>query len=215
MLRSAALRVFTTDKFQNRGEFGELLLHMVLKETMHTLPAISKLYYKDSANDTVKGFDAVHVVVAENQLQLWLGEVKFYTDINAAIKAVISELKAHLQADYLRGEFLAITNKIDPTWPQADRLKLLLSGSTTLDKVFDSLCVPILLTYDGPITGAYTKHCAEYFEELTKELRNIYEVFTANTLPDEVQFHLFLVPLKTKGILIKQLDEKLKAWQKI
>lgn len=215
MLRSAALRVFTTDKFKNRGEFGELLLHMILKETMHTLPAISKLYYKDSANDTVKGFDAVHVVEANGSLQLWIGEVKFYADIHAAIKAVVAELKDHLEPGYLRGEFLAITNKIDPVWPHAQKLKLLLSTSTSLDNVFDTTCVPILLTYDGPVTGSHTKHSPGYFDELTTELREIYAHFTENELPTNCQLHLFLVPLKTKQVLIEKLDEKLKAWQKI
>src|SRR5687767_7049741 len=39
-VRAAARRVYTTDKFQKRGEFGELLLHVILKEAMKTLPAI-------------------------------------------------------------------------------------------------------------------------------------------------------------------------------
>ncbi|MEN3029932.1 Hachiman antiphage defense system protein HamA [Chromobacterium amazonense] len=37
--------------------------------------AISKIYFKDAVNNTVKGFDAVHVLATQNGLELWLGEV--------------------------------------------------------------------------------------------------------------------------------------------
>jgi hypothetical protein len=215
LLRTAASRVFTTSKFRNRGEFGELLLHMVLKETMASIPAISKIYYKDASNDTVKGFDAVHVVAIDGQLQLWLGEVKFYADINDAIQKVVQELQDHTESNYLRGEFCAITNKIDPAWPHAEKLKLLLSPSVSLDEIFDAACIPVLLTYDGDVTAAHSEHCATYFEDLQVELLAIYSKFASQRLPTDISIHLFLIPLKTKEILITHLDQKLKAWQSI
>src|ERR1700722_19311819 len=78
-LREAAKIIFQSQNV-NRGEFGELLLHGIIKETFETIPAISKIYFKDGPNETVKGFDAVHVVAHGNNLELWLGEVKFYND---------------------------------------------------------------------------------------------------------------------------------------
>ena len=123
MVAQAAMSVYESTNLTRRGELGELLLHVMLRQVFNTLPAISKYFYKDNRNDTVKGFDNVHVVVDGQELQLWLGEVKFYTDIGAAIRDVIPELIAHTTRDYLRAEFTAITNKIDPAWPHADRLK--------------------------------------------------------------------------------------------
>jgi hypothetical protein len=64
-IRKAARRVYTTDKFHRRGEFGELFLHICLRQTFDTLPAVCKIYYKTANNDTVKGFDAVHVVASD------------------------------------------------------------------------------------------------------------------------------------------------------
>lgn len=215
LLAQAARRVYRTEKFKNRGEFGELLLHVVLKQVFDTLPAISKIYYKDSANDTVKGFDAVHVIATSTALELWLGEVKFYTDIDSAIRDVVAELAKHTEVDYLRGEFIAIKSKIDPNWPQAERLKRLLDDNVSLDQVFDSTCVPVLLTYDGEVTGRHTKHCDDYFKELEAELREVHSKFASSGLPRGLKLHLFLVPLATKAVLIEALDEKLKAWQKI
>lgn len=215
LLRQAATRVYTTGKFKNRGEFGELLLHVVLRDIFGTLPAITKIYYKDSSNDTVKGFDAVHVVPTRKGLELWLGEVKFYGDARSAIRDVVKELEKHTKSEYLRSEFVAITNKLDPNWPHAERLKALLHHRVSLDKVFEAVCVPVLLTYDGPVISRHVRHSGEYIAEVTDELVGIHRQFRANKLPAGVRIHLVLIPLKTKTRLTEILDEKLKAWQAI
>jgi len=80
-LRKAARLVYKTEKFKNRGEFGEIFLHAAIRSVFDSIPAISKIYYKSSHNDTVKGFDCVHVVGPVDDLELWLGEVKFYNEI--------------------------------------------------------------------------------------------------------------------------------------
>src|SRR5258708_2210489 len=52
LIRAAARSIYTTEKFKNRGEFGELLLHIAIRQVFQTLPAISKIYYKDADNVT-------------------------------------------------------------------------------------------------------------------------------------------------------------------
>lgn len=215
LIRHAARRIYETDKFKNRGEFGELLLHVALRQTANTLPAVSKIYYKDSANDTVKGFDAVHVVPTDEGLELWLGEVKFYSNITAAVRDVVNELQAHLHKDYLKGEFLAIINKIDKEWPYADTLIKLLDEKTSLDEVFSSFCIPVLLTYDGDATCKHKESTPDYIEELLIELQEIRKNFVEKSVSIPHKIHLFLVPLSTKDKLISYLDEKLKHWQSI
>lgn len=211
MIRKAAKAVYSTDKFKNRGEFGELLLHVILKMTMRTLPAVSKIYYKDSANDTVKGFDAVHVVPSDTGLELWLGEVKFYADISAAIRDVASELDQHLAADYLRSEFVAILNKVDEHWPHAQQLMTLLDERTSLDQVFEACCIPVLLTYDGAATAEHEVFTDEYKAALIEEMRAIKERFENRVSAVPHRIHLFLVPLRTKEILVQTLHQKLEA----
>ncbi|MFN8859086.1 MAG: DUF1837 domain-containing protein [Gemmatimonadaceae bacterium] len=215
LIAQAAQRVYKTKKFRKRGEFGELLLHVVLKHVYETVPAISKIYYKDSANDTVKGFDAVHVVVSDEALELWLGEVKFYSKIDVAIRDVTNELVKHTDAEYLRSEFLAIRGKIDPSWPHADRLKLLIDENVSLDEVFDCVCIPVLLTYDGEVTQRHSALSDNYKSELQAEIAKIYQRFASGSLPPAIKIHLFLVPLATKTLFLQALDEKLRTWQKI
>lgn len=215
MVGQAARAVYASGNYQARGEFGELLLHVVLRQVFNTYPAISKYYFKDSANDTVKGFDAVHVVATDVGLELWIGEVKFYTDIATAIRDVVEELEGHTQRDYLRSEFTAILHKVDDRWAHAERLRALLDVNTSLDKVFDAVCLPVLLTYDSPTIASFSTVSNEFKRAFEDEVMAHYKRFCSKSLPDRVRIHLFLLPLSSKGELVRRLDERLKACQAI
>ena len=214
LIKRAAQVVYATDKYQRRGEFGELLLHAVVRQLFDSKPAISKLFYKDSANDTVKGFDAVHVVPADDRLELWLGEVKFYDDAARAIRDVVEELRAHTDVNYLRAEFALIINKIDDAWPFADRLKRLLDPTTSLDEVFDCLRLPVLLTYDSDVVAGHQSWDDPYLALFEEEVRAVCTRFAGNDLP-KITIHLLLVPLKEKRALLAALQAKLEAWRNI
>jgi hypothetical protein len=214
-LQRAAELVYKTKKFENRGEFGELMLHALISDLFQSNPAISKIYYKDSHNSTVKGFDAVHIVLSEKAFELWLGEAKFYKNIDAAIKAVVGELKKHSDNDYLRGEFALITTKIDESWEYAEKLKLLLHPDVSLDKIFDRVCIPVLLTYESETVQNYESLKSEYELKLRSEILANYDKFSKSDLPKDLKIHLVLFPLKSKSELLTSLQGRLEAWQKI
>lgn len=211
----AAKTIYASEKFQSRGEFGELLLHVLLRQRFKTVPAISKYFYKDSRNDTVKGFDAVHVVATDTTLELWLGEVKFYDNISIAISHVVKELTEHTERNYLRDEFAAITNKIDDSWQHAERLKKLIHPNTSLDDIFDCVCIPVLLTYNSSAVSSHSQVNDQYKKDFESEVRKHHSTFISKTLPSNVKVHLFLLPLNTKSSLLVALDSKLKKWQSL
>lgn len=214
LLARAAASIYQSDKYKKRGEFGEILLHAMIRQQFGSLPAIAKYYYKDSANDTVKGFDAVHVVPADHgEWELWLGEVKFYSDIGAAIRDVVAELQEHTGRDYMRSEFAAIVNKLDDELPQAGQLRGLLGQNTSLDNVFSRVCIPVLLTYDSSLFAEHSRATIEYREAFDKEVRLHHAAFAGKTLPTTVTIRLFLFPLKRKMDLIQLMDETLKKFQ--
>lgn len=216
LLRSAAKIVYDSDKFRARGEFGELLLHAVVRQLFDSEPAISKLYYKDSANNTVKGFDGVHVVVSDQEeLELWLGEVKFYKDPKDAIRDVVKELRDHYSDEFLRAEFAVITRMLDPTWEHSEHLLALLDEHTSLDQIIDRIRVPVLLTYDSAIVNAHSDTGDPFPERFQAEIEELHAVFREKDLPASILVHLLLVPLASKQILVEALDAKLKAWQAI
>ena len=213
LVAQAAMSVYESTNLSRRGELGELLLHVMLRQVFNTLPAISKYFYKDSRNDTVKGFDNVHVVVEGQELHLWLGEVKFYSDVGAAIRDVIPELVAHTSRDYPRAEFTAITNKIDPAWPHADRLKKLLDRNTSLDDVFNNVCIPVLLTYDSAVINDHAAVTSAFLTAFEAEVCEHHRSFAERSLPTGLTIHLFLLPMKRKADLVRAFDERLRACQ--
>lgn len=215
LIREAARKVYKTKKFQNRGEFGEIFLHAAIRQVFGSLPAISKIYYKSTRNETVKGFDAVHVVLSKEGLELWLGEAKFYNEINAAIRDVTEELQAHIERDYLRDEFVLISGKIDANWPYADELKKLLSPNTSLDQVFRRACIPVLLTYDSPCISNHKEYSEFYNTEFQQEIIAYHKTFSSKKLPKNITIHLILLPLEAKEKLISELDNKLRGWQNL
>lgn len=216
LMREAAKKVYKSEKFENRGEFGELFLHAAIRQVFGSLPAISKIYYKSARNNNVKGFDAVHVVGPPEDMELWLGEAKFYDEIGRAIRDVVAELKTHIGRDYLRDEFLLIKGKVDDASEHADQLRKLLSPNTSLDTIFKRVCIPVLLTYDSTCLANHTSITEEYHrefeEEIMKHHRRFVEKATAE-LPDTLTIHLFLFPLHTKVALINALDKRLRTWQ--
>lgn len=215
MFAKAAQSIYLSTKYKSRGEFGEVLLHAMIRQRFKTIPAISKYYYKDSNNDTVKGFDAVHVVENEGELELWLGEAKFYEKLTDAIAAITAELEEHTQRDYLRNEFAAITNKIDDSSPFAEKLKKLIDKNTSLDEIFARTCIPLLITYDSDAVGKNKAVCATYDAEFKAEVEKNYRALLGKIpgLPAELRLQVLLFPLKSKQNLIKVMDEVLKTWQ--
>jgi hypothetical protein len=213
MMRRAALTVYTSEKYQKRGEFGELLLHAVVRQEFNSSPAISKIYFKTATNDTVKGFDAVHVVGKPGKLELWLGEVKFYEDIKLAIRDVSKELKDHTGADYLRQEFALITSKLDQDWPHREEIQKLLHPNTSLDSVFKQVCIPVLLTYDSDCISAHSVCSAPFVEQFKNEILSHHKSFAAKSPVLPVKVCLFLVPLHSKKNLVEAMHRRLKSWQ--
>lgn len=218
LMREGARKIYDSEKFKNRGEFGELFLHAAVRTVFQSEPAISKIYYKTSANDTVKGFDAIHVVGPPEDMELWIGEVKFYKDIARAIRDVIPEINDHTQRDYLKDEFMWIKGKIDDASAHAEQLGKLLSPNTSLDDVFKRACIPVLLTYESKCVDDYDECSAEYCKAFDEELRTHHHRFREKlseiALPENLVIRLFLLPIHIKDALIEMLDEDLKGWQK-
>lgn len=217
VMREGARKIYDSEKFENRGEFSELFLHAAVRTVFQSEPAISKIYYKTSANDTVKGFDAVHVTGPPDDMELWIGEVKFYKDIGAAIRDVVAEIGAHTQRDYLKDEFMWIKGKVDHASAHAEQLRKLLSPNVSLDAVFKRACIPVLLTYESNCVASYDECSAEYCDAFDQELRTNHERFRKKlgeiALPQDLVIRLFLLPLHIKEALIEALDENLRAWK--
>lgn len=211
MVDEAAKRVYTSEKPKSRGEFGELLLHAVLRSHCDSEPAMSKIFFKSGDNDTVKGFDCVHIVPSGDSLELWFGEAKFYNAVRPAIREVVEELERHLGTAYLRREFALVQSKIDPNWPYAAQFRELIAKSRPINEIFDVIRIPVLITYDSSVINAHNEVSPDYIAALELEARQALDYFLERSasLPDEVRVHLLLVPVKKKAVLVQHLHRRL------
>jgi hypothetical protein len=132
---------------------------------------------------------------------------------------VLEELELHLATDYLRTEFAAITDKIEPDWEHASQLAKLLDESVSLDEVFKRVVIPVFITFDSEITERHRTHTAEYVAEMTAFVQQQYSGFQKRiadrNLPPSIRVHLILMPLATKEKLQSEFDRRLKAWQQL
>lgn len=216
-LSKSAKMVYMTDKYKRRGEIGELILHGILRDFYDAEPAVSKLYFADGPNETVKGFDAVHVVVnADKKLDLWLGEAKLYGDMRDAITQVVKSLKEHVDQDFLRREFLAVTNKFDAGWEHKEQLEDLLDENTSLDVIVEHIVMPVLLTYKSSAINRYDKVCDEYENDLIGEAREAWQQFqTKLGCNFPVTIYFIVLPLEDTAKVREIAHEVLLNYQKL
>jgi hypothetical protein len=174
---------------------------------------VAKVYFKDAANDTVKGFDCVHLRGTGAEVELCLGEVKYYTSINSAVTDVTEELKKHLAFDYLRAEFIPIRRKAEASPEDEQLIEKMTDKNISLDSVVKRICVPVLLAYDSAAVDAAKSVSDEFIIAIAKEVKPIYDNFVAK-LPDlPFRVHLCLLPMGSKAELSRHFDEVLKACQ--
>ena len=205
-------------KYLKRGEFGELILHLILKDFHSTVPLISKIYFKDSYGHAVHGFDSVHI--HEDSKTLWLGESKLYTDGKKGVEALISDLKEHFRRDYLNDEFSIISNRLKDSKNVKQEYWLnLLDSDTALKNQLSKIVIPMICTYT---CNVFNNHVDEtdvvFLSELEKELallKSHFESKNDHPLKDKLNVVLILFPVLSKNELVKKMHHKLSLMQKL
>jgi hypothetical protein len=205
--------VFGDGPIDRRGEPAEILLHIICRQLFQSETVINKVFFKTAGNDVVKGFDGIHIVHAPDGLELWLGEAKFYTDRDAAIRDAITSVQVHLKTNYLRGEFALVTDKIDSDWRYGHEVRQLIHENVPIQDVFTRVTVPVLLAYDSPVMRAHTRVTTQFVSEFESEMREGLLRFATGcgaSLP--VRVRLFLSPMASKRQLVTELEQRLPAW---
>ena len=214
-LKEAALSIYTTDKYRRRGEFGELILHLLLRDFCGTIPLISKIFFKDNDNMTLHGFDGVHVTDNQAEKVLWLGESKIYTDGKAGVVALADDLRKHLEHDYLRREFCLISKKLPELVPESEHWRELLNVHQKLETILDSICIPMVCTYSSGLFSDHNDNTEEYIEAFVKECKKLHELFKSKAVTGKITIILMLLPVPSKDDLVEELDTRLKHMQAI
>lgn len=195
-----------------RGEFGELLLHLLLRDFKGTIPLISKVYFKDAAGVPAHGFDAVHISPNENIL--WLGESKFYLDGKAGIKELLKDLSKHFTRNFLDEQFIIIKKNLENnSIPQREEwIKTISSCSKLRDKI-SMINIPMLCTYPHDIYQHFADltvpDAVSYHEANIRALKEYFDTNNTHPLQSQLNIILLLFPVRDKDELVKVLHEKL------
>ncbi|WP_419173418.1 DUF1837 domain-containing protein [Halobacteriovorax sp.] len=206
-----------TDKYLRRGEFGELVLHLILRDHFNTIPLLSKIYFKDSLGHTVHGFDCVHIEPGSKTL--WLGESKLYINPKKGLTELVKDIEEHFKVDYLDSEFSLIAKKIKlfDNIPEADHWKKLLSSSTKLKDKLNDIYIPLLCTYSCELFDKYDDETEQKFlEEYEEKIRGLKKYFderNKHSLKKKLKIIIILLPVKCKKTLVKKLHNKLSLMQ--
>ena len=190
------------EKYLKKGEFGELILHLILRDFIDTLPLISKIYFKDSDGVTVHGFDAVHIgpdLKKENQKSIYFGESKMYKDGQYGVKALLEDVETHFRKDFLKREFALIGKKKDAFrkleeyedlntkeeyknfleqkdfW--FDKIDEVVSKNGKLQDLFSSVTIPLLCTYTSKLFNNFNETNEQFIEEYEKEIKKLKKIF--------------------------------------
>jgi hypothetical protein len=207
------------NNYLRRGEFGELILHLLLTDYNNTIPLLAKIYFKDSNNETVHGFDAVHIQPSTQTL--WLGESKLYFDGRKGIDSLISDIKTHFERDYLAEEFTLILKKIYPyeKIPEKETWVKLLNRSKQLSEVLQNVTIPLLCTYNSDNFSKYDDTAIQSFiDDYDREVVGLKEYFDKrNNHPwkTNLSIILLLFPVKCKKELVSRLHNRLYHMQRI
>jgi hypothetical protein len=214
-LQDAAKTVYTTDKYKSRGEFGELILHLLLRDFCNSIPLISTIYFRDAPNIPAHGFDGVHVTIEGNEKKLWLGESKLYKSGKDGVKDLTNDIVKHFNADYLRQQFNLITRKLPTDVPEIEHWRTLMHKNQKMDVIFSSIVIPMVCTYNSQLFIDHNDETAAYIDDFKKECLALQSEFNKNKPATNLEIILLLLPVADKDELNRELDERLKSMQKI
>lgn len=214
-LKEAATTIYTTEKYKKRGEFGEIVLHLLLRDFCNSIPLVSKIYFKDSNNVAVHGFDGIHVTIEGDVKKLWLGESKFYSSGSEGVKALLKDVKDHFSEDYLRSEFTLISRKIHKDTPEASHWKKLMHKHQKLENIFQSVCIPLVCTYTSDLFKSHTDESSQYLLDFENECRELKKEFDGKNIHTNLEIILMLLPVPDKNELNDAFHKRLKSAQKI
>lgn len=199
-------------KSSNRGEFGELLLHLLLRDFKATIPLVSKVYFKDSSGVPAHGFDSVHISPKEKIL--WLGESKFYVNSKNGVSELIEDLLNHFKKDYLNEQFSIIKKNLNNNGiPMREEWIETLSNCNKMSDKINIINIPLLCIYPHDIYDLYTNmqdnEAITYHEGNIRELKKYFDDNNNHPFKSKLNVVLMLFPVKNKKQLAIKLHEKL------
>lgn len=215
-------------KDKGRGsEIAEIVLYGIMKHHFNAIPAIPKIYYKQNDKMNAFGDDSVHIVLTkDDDFQIWLGEAKFYNDLDdKRFGDPLDSIAQMLDPSIIRKEIGILTglNELDVVLkdnPQIlESVKNILKNFTSIDDIKERLHVPILLLHECNITNGTTRLNEEYrnniiayhYERATAYFKKQIIKFKDYVDYERINFHLILFPVPNKSEIVEWFISRAKT----
>lgn len=207
------------------GEIAEILLYGIMYSYYKALPIVPKIFYKQNKNDFAKGSDSVHIVVEDNDnFSLWLGEAKFYKNIeNSDLDKIVASVHNTLSTDKIKKENSIITglsefDKYDINETVKNKIRALLNEDTSIDKIKPILHVPIILLHECGITASSNEMSEDYKERIIAKHKERAKSYFAKQIEkckditkySEIKFHMILFPVPNKETVVDKFIKRAK-----
>lgn len=210
----AAVRVYTSDKYENRGEVGEIALHAICRDFYDTIPISPRVFYKSASNDVIKAFDMVHArFPTAGGFEIWLGESKIYKKAAPAIADAIKSVTAHIEAGFLKNEKILLGPQIPKSTPNYDQISKLFSKNSKIDDFLSAAVFAIGILCDSKTAVSATKADLAYVTGAKAELDALAAAIDKSGLADKIRIAVFYIPLPDKTAIVKAFDTRLKGLQ--
>lgn len=203
------------------SELAEICLYGIMERHYKALPIVPKIFYKQNSRDYAKGADSVHLTIENNDFSIWMGESKFYLNLNDAFNAALNSVSELLATDKLKKEnsIIASLNELDELQQKnpsltdgikAQIVSFLDDSQRTIDTFKPKLHVPIFIMHECDVTKAATeltdaykkdlenKHWLDAINFFGKKIAKLEDVHNVGC----IHFHLVLLPIPNKSALI-------------
>lgn len=218
----------TKKKDKGRGsEIAEIVLYGIMKHHFNAIAAIPKIYYKQNDKMNAFGDDSVHIVLTKNNdFQIWLGEAKFYNDLDdKRFSDPLDSIAQMLEPAIIRKEIGILTglNELDVVLKDnphmLELVKNTLKNYTSIDDIKERLHVPILLLHECEITNCTTRLNDEYKDKIIKyHYERAIAYFKKQIIKfknyidyDKINFHLILFPVPNKSEIVEWFISRAKT----
>lgn len=230
LLVAAAKSLRLSDKSDIGGgsELAEVVLYGIMKHHYHALPVVPKIFYKQNSQDNAKGADSVHIVINGDDFTLWLGEAKFYNNIeDSRLDEIVRSVGSLLNTDKLKKENSIITSVQDLDKYIDDntikcRIKKCLNSETSIDVLKPHLHIPILLLHECNITkktkivsNEYRQSIIDYHKKrsIAYFKKQVLALSTTVAQYSDMTFHVILFPVHDKKEIVNMFLANVKHYK--
>lgn len=197
------------------GFYGEVLLDLILRCFLKTDVLLARGYlYSPIEKSEVKGFDAFHLMERGENVELWLGEAKFYVNYKKPVDDVLRKISYSLSDNYVHDNFLALIDWQHRFSCSNSRLSRILdrweanpSINIASEIANENMIItyPIMVAYQPKSNGSYEDRIKECLEYIEAQINNLSISITAS-----FRYKIFFIFLPVDDV--RRVKESVYRW---